>query len=382
VKIRPSKDIFSSLKNLLLILLLLLPAVAWRGQIFGIYTNGTASQNPEMSLTLSDCKPYFEQASEVKKINNQQFEIYNSANAIIGYALAYKGEQGYGGRVPVYVLTDADNIIKGIVLGQHYESRDYMKNIVQKGLLLAWNGKTTDEALTVDVDAKTGATITSQAIISGVKSAVSGSVVKAEFQFFSGENIASLALLFLLTLAYFSPKKLMKYRTVLQVLSIAIYGFWLTHFLSLSQIIAWLSTGINVKVQLFLAILFCLSILLPILFGKSFYCSWVCPFGASQELCGKITKNKYALNPTTIKIVRYTRDIFFFSIMALLWLGFFLDLNLFEPFSAFSIIQTSYFTLGLAGFFLIVSVFVPKAWCKYFCPTGYILEWIRKEKQI
>jgi NosR/NirI family nitrous oxide reductase transcriptional regulator len=154
--------------------------------------------------------------------------------------------------------------------------------------------------------------------------------------------------------------------------------FWLTRFLSLGQILGWFSTGINWKAQLFIGIVFILSVTLPMFFGKAFYCTWVCPYGAAQELCGKVTSKKIKVSPQARKNLNNTRETIFFTIMIIFWTGFIFDVSLVEPFAAFSIIKTGYFTLGIAGLFLVISLFVPKAWCNYFCPTGYVLEWIRK----
>jgi len=146
----------------------------------------------------------------------------------------------------------------------------------------------------------------------------------------------------------------------------------------LGQILSWFSTGINWKAHLFIATVFILSVILPLFFGRAFYCSWVCPYGAAQELCAKINSKKARVSPQIKKILNHTREAVFYTIMILLWIGFVFDVFLVEPFAAFSITKASYFTMGLAGVFLVISLFVPKAWCNYFCPTGYLLEWIRK----
>jgi hypothetical protein len=278
----------------------------------------------------------------------------------------------------LFVLTDSEDLVKGIILGNHYESSEYFRDLIKSGFLAKWNGIERVESISHEVDVVSGATISSTAIISGVRSALAGEKIVAGFSIFSIENLLSFLLLLLLTIAYFKPKWLINYRTVLQVLSVVIFGFWLTRVLSLAQIFGWFSTGINWKAQLFIGVVFILSVLLPVFFGRAFYCSWVCPYGAAQELCGKAKFKKINFSAKTIKILRYTREVVFFIIMIIFWTGFIFDVTLAEPFAAFSLTKTGYFTLGLAGLFLVISLFVPKAWCNYFCPTGYVLEWIRK----
>lgn len=378
MKIRRSKDILNSLSQLLLLIVLLLAAVAWRGQIFGFTTDGSSPEGIDFKPEIEDCTDFFPSVDAIKKISNQQFQLYNPDKELIGVAFGYSGEQGYGGRIPLFVLTDNDEMVKGIILGNHYESSEYFRGLIKSGFLTKWNGTDRRESITHEVDVVSGATISSMAIISGVRSAMAGERIVAGFSVFSMENFLSFLLLLLLTLAYFKPKWLIKYRSVLQVLSVVIFGFWLTRVLSLAQIFGWFSTGINWKAQLFIGTVFVLSVALPIFFGKSFYCSWVCPYGAAQELCGKAKFKKINFSAKTIKILRHVREAVFFTIMIIFWTGFIFDVALVEPFAAFSFTKTGYFTLGLAGLFLVISLFVPKAWCNYFCPTGYVLEWIRK----
>ena len=378
MKTRRSKAILNSFNRLFLLALLLIAAIAWRGQMFGIKTDGSSKEAFDLELKLEDCIAYFPSAASIQKINNQQFQIYNSDKKPIGTAFGYSGEQGYGGRIPLFVFTDINDVVRGIILGKHYESSKYFHEVINSGFLNKWDGIKQSEAISHEVDIVSGATITSVAIISGVKSAMAGRKITANYNLFSVENLLSFLLLMLLTFVYFKPKWLLKYRTILQVLSIVVFGFWLTRLLSLGQILSWFSTGINWKAQLFIGIVFILSVLLPVFFGRAFYCSWVCPYGAAQELCGKVNSKKINLSARTKRILNYTRETIFFAILIILWVGFIFDVSLVEPFAAFSITKASYFTMGLAGVFLIISLFVPKAWCNYFWPTGYLLEWIRK----
>ena len=245
MKIRRSKDILNSLSQLLLLFVLLLAAIAWRGQMFGFTTDGSSTEVIDFDPKLEDCKVFFSSVDTIKKINKQQFQLYNPDKELIGVAFGYRGEQGYGGRIPLFVLTDYDDVVKGIILGNHYESSEYFRDLIKSGFLAKWNGIKRVESISHEVDVVSGATISSAAIISGVRSALAGEKIVAGFSIFSVENFLSFALLLLLTVAYFKPKWLIKYRTVLQILSVGIFGFWLTRLLSLGQILSWFSTGIN-----------------------------------------------------------------------------------------------------------------------------------------
>ena len=56
-----------------------------------------------------------------------------------------------------------------------------------------------------------------------------------------------------------------------------------------------------------------------------------------------------------------------------------LDLNLasIEPFDAFSFRVAGWFTIAIALTGLVVSLFVPMGYCRYGCPTGGLLNFLR-----
>ena len=369
--------VYKSLSRLLLMLLFLLSAAAWRGQLFGLKTDGTAKSGSELILKVEECYLFFPDAASIDKLNADQFHLYNARKKFLGRALWYRGEQGYGGRVPVYIFTDTHDTIKGVLPGKHYESSDYLTDISLSGFLAQWNGTVRADATAKEVDIVSGATITSQAIISGIKSVSSGHRIIPPFNPLTMENIISFLLLIVLVFAFFNPKWFMRFRTVLLIATVIIFGFWITQFMSFAQIVNWISGGINWRMQTVAAFILLLSVLFPVLFGKAFYCTWVCPYGAAQELCGKVGSKKAKIPPRVSKIIKYSREAIFIIIMIILWTGFAVDLTLIEPFSAFSVTKAGYWVLGLAVFFLLLSLFIPKAWCRYCCPTGYILDWLR-----
>lgn len=377
MKVKGFRNVAQSIFSLILVILLLLSVATWRGQIFGSSLKHNAEEAHKFELTISNCKQVFATAYQLTQQNDEQFNIYDKSNNLLGYVLA-QGAMGYGGKVPVYSYMDVNDIIVGVTVGKHFESDEYFAKVIKSGLLDRWVGIERSKINDVTVDVVSGATLTSDAIIIGVSNSASAQTVLRPFQLYSVDNIASFLLLLVLTFACFFPSKLMKYRTVLQLLSVVIFGFWLGRFLSFVQLINWLSAGINWRVQIFMILVLVLSVVIPLIFGKAFYCTWVCPFGAAQELCGKVCSKKIPISPKSAKLLKPLRERLFIVLLVLLWSGYAFDLTLIEPFSAFSVKIVSYWMLGFAGLFLVVSMFVPKAWCRFFCPTGFVLEWIRR----
>lgn len=105
---------------------------------------------------------------------------------------------------------------------------------------------------------------------------------------------------------------------------------------------------------------------------------WVCPFGAAQELAGKITKRRVHLGKKTIKILNNSKEIITLIVFISMWLGLASDILDYEPFTAFIFNNASVAVFIIAGLSLITAIFIPRPWCRFVCPAGQILKWIHK----
>ena len=141
-------------------------------------------------------------------------------------------------------------------------------------------------------------------------------------------------------LSFFSfiyPKYFAGKRLILLVASICILGFWRGEFISLALIYGWLINGIPITTKFIMLGIVFLSVILPLFTNKAFYCAYVCPYGAAQELMGKITRNKIKLSQNIINYLNYLKMIIFYVLILLIILRYSIDLSDVEPFSAFLI---------------------------------------------
>jgi ferredoxin-type protein NapH len=160
-------------------------------------------------------------------------------------------------------------------------------------------------------------------------------------------------------------------------------------------------------------------LIVGILLGKSF-CGWVCPFGFVQDLIGFIKRKKMEISPRTHESMVYVKYAVLgialfvgvtFSVSKLVGssLGYESALGIFAkaPFTALSPAETLFgslprmildfrnsvlelpflealsgisnlpplfwFQLAIMVAVLVFSAFVPRGWCKYFCPHGAIM---------
>jgi uncharacterized protein with FMN-binding domain len=78
-----------------------------------------------------------------------------------------KSVEGYNGNTPLKIYIQKDKVVKIEALKNH-ETPKYFAQ-VKKALLEKWNGKKVKEAKALKVDAVTGATYSSEAVIENVK---------------------------------------------------------------------------------------------------------------------------------------------------------------------------------------------------------------------
>ena len=290
--------------------------------------------------------------------------------------------EGYNGPTPVAIAFGADDRILGTMLLEHDETPSFARRVEKAGLYESWNGKTAEEALAEDVDAVSGATYTSEAVITCVQKRLEIYIGQKKNKKADVWGIVrtggTIAVILMALGCFFFPSKAKPFRLYLLALSVVFLGFLKGTFLSLESTYHWLSTGFPFATQWLLIGLFALAVLLPLITNKPFYCRWVCPFGAAQELMGKLSRRKLHIPPQWIKALTSVRRYLLLIVVVLLIFNVAGDLSKWEPFAAFSFRSASVWVLVLAGLMLLASVLVQQPWCRFFCPTGQLLESVRK----
>ena len=329
--------------------------------------------------------PEFTKATK-RKENIQIYDIFNVKNSLLGQVISSQpfsdSIRGYAGDVPYYLGVDKSGKIIGLELLEHNETPGFITLLNSKKFFNNFDGLTLKEAAAKNVDIITGATFTTQAVISSSAQLLglltkTNSKLKKQSTLFSITNVAALmVLLSALIIFFYAPAR--KFRVYHLILSVVVLGGVSGMFLSVYLFESWILNGIDFKTMLLPFIIMLISVLIPLILDKSFYCTSLCPYGAAQELIG-ITGRKLGIKKlkVTPKIVNL-RTIILFIIFVLVAMGFITDSSAIEPFSAFLIMSATVPILIFAGLFLILSLFLNKPWCTLFCPTGEIFERLRK----
>ncbi len=366
------------------------------GKVFDIELG---TKTPDKIAELSDSTACF--AEIVKDFSYYEYDKKNDCFSLFDksgkmsckvlFSMPYCVDiKGYAGTIPLAIALTSDDKILEVRLLENNETPSFINRIVAQGFLENWNDISANEATSKNVDAISGATFSSQAIINSVKLRLekySGATVSDNSNGFGFTNdfvgfVVSMVFLLFAGFCFWEPKMMSKYRIVLLVASVGILGFWLGQFISMAKLSAWLISGVNWQMEIFLFIVLVAGIMAPLFLGKSFYCMYVCPFGACQELVGKLNpKHKLKISPKVAKILRYLRYVLLVIIGAILCLGLDFSIENLEPFSAFKFQFASLAVLILAGVMLVISIFVNRPWCTYFCPTGAFFSLFMKQNK-
>ncbi len=355
-------------------------------------TADETSKNQEVTSEMSDIVPldavkkYFPTCTGIEKVNDVHY-VVKAGGEEVGKLLVTTPIAddliGYAGNVPLFLAVSEDDVILGLTLLDNSESPGFLKRLEKKNLFSAWDGKTLEEAEQLNVEAVSGATMSSDAIRGSVKRALEY-YLQRDSEGFDVDWVKLLqhvlgGIVVLLTLAsMFLGSRMKRWRYVLQVASVLILGFWSGYFVSLELLFNWLLNGVPWGARILLPVIAVLALACPLFLNKAYYCAYLCPFGAAQELMGKIYKRKKAPKGMWKNVFKYTRVTYFMVVVALLLWGIPLDLASMEPFSAFLLTAATGWMIALAVIFLLLSIFFARPWCNYFCPTGALLEILRK----
>ena len=287
-----------------------------------------------------------------------------------------KDISGFGGPVPLEIYIRDGKVSKVVAL-KNSETPDFFSHA--SSLLTRWNGKSIDEAAKMKVDGVSGATFSSRGIIGnmqrGLQYAAKNAKEPSPFDKMdhSAKGIAALIVVLLAAIVPLFYRN-RRWRTVQLVLNVGILGLWCGTFLSWATFLNFAANGIDVLAALVPVVMLITAFVYPLFGKRQFYCTHVCPFGSLQELAGRTNSRKWKMSPTLIRRLNFFRELLFAVLMVLMATGVFVEWVDYELFTAFAFQSASIVVIVLAVVFVVLSVFVPRPYCRFVCPTGALFK--------
>ncbi|MBQ6473362.1 MAG: 4Fe-4S binding protein [Victivallales bacterium] len=299
------------------------------------------------------------------------------------------GVSGYAGPVPVVVRVEGGRVASVAPKLPNEETPMFFGMLEEAGLWRTWNGLSPKDAATKHVDAVASATYSSTAAIANARAAFAAAAAAegntatapapatrvADPPAWTPKGMTALAVLLA---AAFVPlfTNSRRWRTIQLSLDLAVLGLWSGTFLSTARLIGWAGAGLpHAPLDLLTAFLLLATALLWPLFGRpSHYCMQVCPFGAAQELASRVPMRKWRLSPRLVRWLTVLRRVLWAVLMLLLLLGLCARWLDWELFGAFAWRAAPPLVIAIALAFVVLSVFVPRPYCRFVCPTGTLFK--------
>ena len=309
---------------------------------------------------------------------------------VVNTRVLAKDVQGYGGPVPLKIHIDKDGRLTAIEAEPNAESPSFFDRA--KELFSRWQGKTIDEAMAEDVDAVSGATFSSKAIIRNVQRGLAyakqhgladggkgAQEESAERTVATGWTLGSIVALIAVLLGAVVPlfTNNRRLHLVQLVVNVVVLGLWTGTFVSYTLFLRLFAGGVSLSAIGTLAaplLMLIVALLYPLAGRSGHYCAHVCPFGSAQELAGKLSRRKLRITPRVLRVLTALRNLLWGVLMALLLTGTCTAWIDYELFTAFIYSSASVWVIVLAMLFLVLSVWVPRPYCRFVCPTGVLMK--------
>ena len=339
------------------------------------------------------------EAHEAKALKNDTLEVTPDGAFVVNTKPLAKDVQGYGGPVPLKIHIK-DGRVAAVEAEPNAESPDFFNRA--KELLNHWQNKSVDEALAEEVDAVSGATFSSRAIIANMQRGLAyakqhgqwgedGSVGAADTSAShivgsedgsvgaletSAPPIVALIVVLLGAVVplFYNNRRL---HLVQLAVNVVVLGLWTGTFVSYTLFLRIFAGGVSLSTIGALAaplLMLIVALIYPLAGRSGHYCANICPFGSAQELAGKLSRRKLRITPRVLKLLSVLRNLLWGVLMALLLTGTCTAWIDYELFTAFLYSSASVWVIVLAALFLVLSVWVPRPYCRFVCPTGALVK--------
>lgn len=331
-----------------------------------------------------------QQKAQAQTADNDTLRTLADRTVIVNTSALGANITGYAGKVPLEIHIK-NNIVIDVKAMKNEETESFFSEAAV--LLDQWKGKGIDDAAKMKVDAISGATFSSNAIIGNMQKGLqyaceklkdNGNIKDND----NGENgfsptVKNICGLIVVLMAAVLPLfiKDKRYRFVQMLLNIIVLGFWCGTFLSYSSLMGFAANGINLPAMAIAALMVITAFAYPLFGKKTYYCTNVCPFGALQQLAGQCVKFKIKINARTLHRLDIARQLLWAALMVCIWSGVWSEWIDYEPFSAFIFQSASWITMTIAAAFFLLSFVVTRPYCRFVCPMGTLLKLSQTSKQ-
>ena len=330
-----------------------------------------------------------------------ELSILDTRRVKIGWVLrtspAADNTIGYQGPTEALIGLDAEAKVIGVTLLKSYDNEPYVGYVRDDAYFASlFNTLDVEELSKFDLaesefEGVSGATMTSTAVAEGIIATAVANSKWLEERSSKTEGLASPVwfrltvhdwgtLLCIVLGCIIGLTKLRANRTVgflWQIVLVVYLGLTAGSLLSQAQLVGWARHGVSISNAFGLFCLAVVGLSIPVATKRNLYCTHLCPHGAAQQLLKRRLPWKVTLT------ARWKLFLSMIPGLLLIWcivvgmttLNF--SLVDIEPFDAYVFRIAGWATIAIAVVGLVASLFIPMAYCRFGCPTGAMLEFLR-----
>jgi NosR/NirI family nitrous oxide reductase transcriptional regulator len=352
-------------------------------------------------ISLTEVQSLHPEAASLSAVGNFPglFLVLNADGQIIAQVTRTAPESdtlvGYKGPSDTLMLLDASGSkIEAFKLRKSFDTEDYIGYVTgDRFFAKSFDGMSLEQLSTLDFNAAgiagaTGATETSWAMAEGMKrraaslvetqAAASSQTVAFKLPHLKADDGGLLAVIALSLLMTFTSLRGKRWARVLhQAALIGYAGFYSGAMISQGLFTGWSRHGIPWQSAPVLVLLAALALALPLFTRRQFYCHHYCPHGALQQWLSRRLKHHVRVPHRLGVLLEKVPLLLLVFILLIVMLGLNVDVNRFEAFDAWVITVAGWGVIAMAVLGLLFSLFTPMAYCRYGCPTGALLKFMR-----
>ena len=355
------------------------------------------------SLTADELEPLLPGSHTLKESADLPawFDVLDASGRTIGFAMRTSpfadDVHGFQGPSDTLITFDVDRKLKGIAIRKSYDNQPYVRYVQEDEYFNqeVFTGRTLDELAILDleeaeVEGVSGATETSMGVARGIVQAAKRmtELRDAPTTSIEAKSVPTISLssrdigtilvtLAAVLIAFTRLRKMRWLRLAFLLILFAYLGLINGDMVSQAMLVGWARSGPPWQISPGIVLLTIAALLAPIGSKRQLYCHHLCPHGAAQELLKKRIRWQLQLPRKLAALLSFIPALLLGGVVIVTMGHLQLSLVSIEPFDAYVIRIAGWATLTIAVVGLIASLFVPMAYCRFGCPTGAMLSFLR-----
>ena len=344
-------------------------------------------------IRVDEARVFFPQAASLDTDISDRLGLFvrDSQRRTIGYVLRTSPLcdkiVGYSGPTDTLIALDPAMKVVGIRVRSSADTKQHVADVRNDEYFMSlWTDKTWDEVAGMEpqkarIEGVSGASLTSLCIANSIhqrfKLVAQGAIHAPPPRWHTPDYLLVAIIVVAGAFTFTHLRGRLWLRRVFQLVLIVYVGILSGQLASQSQMAGWAASGVPWRIAPGMAILTAAALLLPWGTRRAVYCSHLCPHGAAQEWLGRLSPWRLRIPAGLHSALRWLPPGLLAVVLAITLLNLPFDLAGIEPFDAYLFRTAGFATIAVALTGLCVSLFVPMAYCKYGCPTGSLLNFVR-----